>query len=196
MIKLLLIATLMMPQQPTILRRLFPPKIARDTTVNLIVIHYDSGNSSNIVIRYLRQTHKSYHYYIERSGRIIQLVNPTQVAGHAGVSRWGTLSSLNFSSIGICLQNIPPQSYTDAQYVSLVFLAGQLQHRWPDITVDKIVGHEDVAYPRGRKHDPGKKFDWARFRAALDTTQFKPMKKVVKPTPKHRKSLAKRPKKG
>jgi len=190
--KLLLLLAMMSlpPQQPTIVRQLFPPKTARDTTANLIVIHYDSGNSSSAIIRYLRRTNKSYHYYIERNGRIINLVNPKQMAGHAGVSRWGTLSSLNFSSIGICLQNIPPQRYTDAQYVSLVFLVRQLQKRWPDITMDRIVGHEDVAYPRGRKRDPGKMFDWVLFRTAMDTTQFKPAKKVTKPT----KRLAKPPK--
>lgn len=166
---------------PTVLHRLFPRKTVRDTTHNLIVIHYDSGNSSSVIIRYLRRTHKSYHYYIERNGRIIQLVDPKQMAGHAGVSRWGTLSSLKFSSIGICLQNIPPQPYTDAQYVGLIFLTQQLRKRWSDITVDRIVGHEDVAYPRGRKHDPGKMFDWARFRVGLDSTKFKPTKKVAKP---------------
>ncbi len=150
-----------------IIRRLFPPTAPRDTTDNLVVIHYDEGNNSNVIIRYLRRAHKSYHYYIDRNGKIINLVNPVNKANHAGVSRWGTEEDLNWSSIGICLQNQPPQNYTNAQYISLILLIRQLQHRWPDITIDRIVGHSDVAYPRGRKHDPGPLFDWSRIRLAL-----------------------------
>lgn len=182
MLKLLLAAALLTtPHEPTNPRHSFPKPVLRDTTETFIVIHYDSGNSTNVILHYLRKTHKSYHYYIERNGHVIQLVDPTRLGAHAGASRYGLFTALNWTSVGICLQNMPPQNYTGAQYTSLIFLIQQLQRRWPNITINKIVGHENIAWPRGRKRDPGPKFDWARVRIALaqsystekSKTQFK-----------------------
>jgi AmpD protein len=36
---------------------------------------------------------------------------------------------------------------------------------WPDIGVDEITGHSDIA--PGRKTDPGPAFDWSRLRQSL-----------------------------
>ena len=41
-------------------------------------------------------------------------------------------------------------------------------HRFPKITPQRIVGHNEIA--PGRKTDPGPYFDWSRFLAALKTT--------------------------
>ena len=54
---------------------------------------------------------------------------------------------------------------TDAQYDALIALTLQLQGGYPAITVQRICGHSDVA--PGRKTDPGPKFDWQRYRGAL-----------------------------
>ena len=37
---------------------------------------------------------------------------------------------------------------------------------YPDITVDRIVGHSDIA--PGRKNDPGPCFDWNRVQYAVE----------------------------
>lgn len=141
----------------------------RDTTRNFIVLHYDGSGNYSSARRWLIKKRNSYHYYIERSGRIIKLVDPKYQANHAGVSLWRTYLRMNKYSIGICLQNKPPQSYTEAQYTSLTWLIKQMQNRFKDkdSTAHVILGHSDVAVPRGRKEDPGEHFDWDKLYSLL-----------------------------
>jgi N-acetyl-anhydromuramyl-L-alanine amidase AmpD len=148
---------------PKIIRRSLPAHDMRDTTHNYIILHYDSGGSINSVIRYLRRKHNSYHYLIDRTGKIYNFVNPIMKANHAGVSETDSFAMFNWYSIGICFHNTPPQEYTEAQYNSAAWLIGILQKRWPDITTQRILGHENVAWPRGRKHDPGQQFNWIKL---------------------------------
>jgi len=56
--------------------------------------------------------------------------------------------------------------FPEMQYRALGELIGQLRVYYPLITPDRIVGHGDVALPRGRKIDPGLAFDWERVRKA------------------------------
>ncbi len=56
--------------------------------------------------------------------------------------------------------------FTEMQYRILGELIGQIRVRYPLITPDRIVGHQDIALPRGRKIDPGLAFDWERVRKA------------------------------
>lgn len=165
---LALLLALSLHGTPTVIKRSMSVRDLRDTTHNVVVIHYDSGGSIASVIRYLRKRHASYNYIIDRNGKIIETVDPRFKANHAGISRFDGLYALNWYSIGICLHNSPPQPYTAAQYTSLAWLVKRLQHRWPDITQDRIVGHETVAFPFGRKHDPGKQFEWPRLYTLLD----------------------------
>jgi N-acetyl-anhydromuramyl-L-alanine amidase AmpD len=123
------------------------------------------------VVKYLKRRHKSYHYIIARDGTIYKLVDPKYEATHAGISRWDGHITLNDKSIGIALNNNSRDPYTDEQYISLIWLIKQLQDRYPDITTDRIVGHSDVAWPRGRKQDPGNHFEWERLRSILAPQQ-------------------------
>lgn len=141
----------------------------RDTSITYLVIHYDSGASYESTRKYLIKRRTSYHYYITRNGTINKLIEPTHKASHAGLSLWDGHVMLNRYSIGICLQNLYPQTYTDEQYNSLVWLVWQLQQRFPNATNEHIVGHEDIAFPRGRKKDPGPHFDWHRLFAQLQS---------------------------
>ena len=110
----------------------------------------------------LRGARVSAHFYIRRSGRVLQFVCCNQRAWHAGVSRWRGQERCNDFSIGIELEGTDHVPYADAQYASLAQLTFALRQRYP--LVD-IVGHSDIA--PDRKTDPGEAFDWDRFRTLL-----------------------------
>ena len=153
--------------QPTVVNKPIPnySHLKRDTTKNFIVLHYDESDSYLGTRRWLMKKHNNYHYYIERTGKIIKMLDPAFQANHAGVSLWRSYLSMNRYSIGICLQNVPPQRYTESQYISLAWLIKSLQQRFKDkdSTAYVILGHADVAVPRGRKQDPGEHFEWDKL---------------------------------
>lgn len=107
----------------------------------------------------------SAHLLIERDGAVTQFVSCLGRAWHAGVSCFNGREGCNDFSLGIELEGTDDQPFTDAQYVALVDITGQLQAAWPAITVERITGHSDIA--PGRKTDPGPYFDWPRYRQAL-----------------------------
>ena len=107
----------------------------------------------------------SSHYFIDRKGKIIELVDPDQMAWHAGVSSFEGRERCNAFSIGIELESTPDRRITERQYRSLQELCFILMKRFPLITLERIVGHSDIA--PGRKVDPGPLFPWERLRAAL-----------------------------
>lgn len=107
----------------------------------------------------------SAHYFIDRTGSVIEFVDPDQRAWHAGVSSWHGRENCNDFSIGIELEGTDSQPYSDAQYFSLTQLVELLMTRYPAISAERIVGHCDIAPTR--KTDPGESFDWQRFRELL-----------------------------
>lgn len=168
----ILIALLQLAE-PTVIDKPLPRAIKgiRDTaSTNFIVLHYDDGDGYEVARRTLIKRHLAYHYYIERSGRIIKLVDPKYEISHAGPSLWRSYLRMNLYSIGICLQNNPPQEYTEVQYTSLAWLIKVLQARFKDkdSTARTILGHGDIATPRGRKQDPGDHFDWGKLYTLLE----------------------------
>lgn len=162
----MLITTLLM--QINVVTNILPGKHElRDTSVNYIVLHYDEGKSYTGTRSSLIRKGNSYHYYVKRDGTVVKLLDPKYKANHAGISYYKKKFGLNMYSIGICLQNKPPQQYTSAQYKSLRWLILDLQKRYNDSTTRIILGHSDVALPRGRKKDPGKHFSWMHLRTMI-----------------------------
>ena len=104
----------------------------------------------------------SAHALVARDGGVVQYVPFTMRAWHAGVSCYEGRERCNDFSIGIELEGCDDVPYTDPQYRSLGRLCGLLMRRWPAITLERIVGHCDIA--PGRKTDPGPAFDWSRLR--------------------------------
>ena len=158
--------------EPTVLDKpiRMPYKMKRDTTKNFIVLHYDDSDSYLGTRKWLIKKRNSYHYYIQRSGVIVKMVDPKYQANHAGASLWRSYLRMNKYSIGICLENKPPQLYTEKQYNSLAWLIKVLQSRFKDkdSTARTILGHGDIATPRGRKQDPGEHFDWGKLYTLLE----------------------------
>ena len=113
----------------------------------------------------IRELKVSSHLFIRRDGSAQQFVDLDNRAWHAGQSTWQGKERCNDFSIGIELEGTDDQTFTDAQYKTLIQLTLQIQQQYPDITNDRIVGHSDIA--PDRKTDPGPHFDWSRYRQGL-----------------------------
>jgi AmpD protein len=111
----------------------------------------------------------SAHFLIDRRGRLTQFVATGHAAFHAGVSRWRGREDCNDFSVGVELVGDAARDFTGRQYAALAALCRRLMRAHPRITPARIVGHSQVAWPRGRKNDPGPRFDWARLRPGLAT---------------------------
>lgn len=107
----------------------------------------------------------SSHLFIRRDGEIIQFVPFSARAWHAGVSVFEGRSRVNDFSIGIELEGSDYVPFEEAQYRALSEVTRALLAAYPAITAERIVGHSDIA--PGRKTDPGRYFNWLRYRAEL-----------------------------
>ena len=107
----------------------------------------------------------SAHLLIQRDGHIIQFVSFLQRAWHAGVSEFQGRTRCNDFSIGIELEGTDDLAYEDCQYRRLSQVIQLLQHTYPTITSDRVVGHSDIA--PGRKTDPGPFFNWDQLKGIL-----------------------------
>lgn len=138
-------------------------RVIRDSTQNYVVIHNDGANmSARNTHRVLRRRRLGYHYFIDRNGKIYRFTDPKYVAKHAGVSWANGRHSWNNFSIGVCLQGMNGLAYSDKQYEGLQKLLDELKKRYPDIPTRRLWHHSEVAFPWGRKHDPGETFDTTR----------------------------------
>jgi AmpD protein len=113
----------------------------------------------------IHQLEVSAHLLIDRHGKLTQFVPFHKRAWHAGESAFAGRERCNDFSIGIELEGADQIPFTDSQYMTLVDITGLLFEQYPLITVDRIVGHSDIA--PGRKTDPGPAFDWHRYRGML-----------------------------
>ncbi len=113
----------------------------------------------------------SAHLLVERSGKICQFVGLNERAWHAGESCFSGVDNCNDYSIGIELEGTDTDVYTDAQYLHLAALCRVIMAEYPHITMDRIVGHSDIA--PGRKTDPGSSFEWTRLRSLLENQEEK-----------------------
>jgi AmpD protein len=107
----------------------------------------------------------SAHVLIRRDGAITQYVPFGERAWHAGESSYQGRAACNDFSVGIELEGTDQIAYQEAQYQALAQLIRALCAAYPTLSVDRLVGHSDIA--PGRKTDPGPAFDWARLRALL-----------------------------
>lgn len=110
------------------------------------------------------RSYTSAHFLIARDGGIYELVPLMYQAYHAGASQWAGRDNLNEWTIGVEWIATATSGYTDDQYAASQLLHAQLISRFK-IPLSNIAGHDQVA--PGRKHDPGKLFDWHRFMGPL-----------------------------
>jgi len=113
----------------------------------------------------LKDLQVSAHFVIDREGVISQFVATGHRAWHAGLSSWQGRDSCNDFAIGIEMIGDEMNPFSAAQYRETARLCRVLMQRYPAISAERIVGHEDIA--PGRKWDPGKQWDWQRFHRSL-----------------------------
>ncbi len=141
------------------------------TKIDTVVLHHTASNNGAGDLSWMRNSRSgvSAHYMIDKDGTIYQLVGDDKRAWHAGTSQLhGKPTDVNSRSLGIEIVNdgSGKTPFTAAQYAAVNKLVGYLQQRY-DIPVRNIVGHKDVAVPRGRKNDPAANFDWNRALANI-----------------------------
>ncbi|MFQ5345344.1 MAG: 1,6-anhydro-N-acetylmuramyl-L-alanine amidase AmpD [Mariprofundus sp.] len=107
----------------------------------------------------------SAHFVVDRAGDVMQFVACNRRAWHAGESEWQGKSGCNDFAIGIEMIGDECNPFTTMQYRETARLCKTLMQRYPAITSERIVGHQDIA--PGRKWDPGKQWSWQHFRRSL-----------------------------
>ncbi|MDN3638995.1 1,6-anhydro-N-acetylmuramyl-L-alanine amidase AmpD [Simiduia curdlanivorans] len=103
----------------------------------------------------------SAHFYIKRSGQLLQFVPLNRRAWHAGQSVFEGVANCNDYSIGVELEGSDHVPFTDVQYDQLGQLTQAIRALYPNITRARITGHSAIS--PGRKTDPGPHFDWPRY---------------------------------
>ncbi len=126
---------------------------------NFVIIHHTAQNSCEQTLQTftLPRTQVSAHYVICKDGTVHHMLNDYLRAWHGGVSRWGNLTDINSSSIGIEIDNNGFEPFTGYQISSLLYLLDTLKKRYA-IPAANFIGHGDIA--PGRKVDPNIYFPW------------------------------------
>ena len=141
-----------------------PPKVYGEVYVEDFFLNKLS-TSDHIYFEEIKDLKVSSHLYIKRNGELIQFVPFNKRAWHAGESSYKGVIDCNNYSIGIELEGMDDDFFTDKQYEILCKVTKEIIKNYPLINQDSIVGHSDVS-PQ-RKTDPGDKFDWKRYLGAL-----------------------------
>lgn len=156
------------------------------TTISLIVIHSISlpvGVYSGKYVEnfFCNDFHKmneifkiepmnvSSHFFIRRNGFIVQFVNTNDRAWHAGHSSFKGKDNCNDFSIGIELEGVDNDFFSESQYIKLIQLIKCLSSNYP---LENIASHESIALPKGRKNDPGPYFDYSRLKIFKNLNLF------------------------
>ncbi len=132
---------------------------------NFVILHQTTNATVDKALATLTDPQRkvSAHYLIGRDGGVIQLVDESARAWHAGESRWGGMSDLNSASIGIELDNTGTEPFAEPQIAALLVLLADLRERYK-IPAANVLAHGDVAPTR--KVDPSRFFPWRRLAAA------------------------------
>lgn len=129
---------------------------------NFVIIHHTAQNSCEQTLQTftLPRTQVSAHYVICKDGMVHHMLNDYLRAWHGGVAKWGNVSDINSSSIGIEIDNNGIEAFTDPQINSLLVLLDTLKRKY-NIPAANFFGHMDIAPTR--KNDPNVNFPWHRL---------------------------------
>jgi N-acetylmuramoyl-L-alanine amidase len=129
---------------------------------NFVILHHTAQDSCGETLRTftLEATQVSAHYVICKDGTLFHMLNDYLRAWHAGISKWGNITDINSSSIGIEIDNNGTGEFTEAQLNTLLGLLATLKKVY-NIPVANFIGHADVA--PSRKVDPQINFPWKRL---------------------------------
>jgi N-acetylmuramoyl-L-alanine amidase len=131
--------------------------------IDIVLLHYTGMISDERALKWLcdAESGVSSHYFVFEDGRIVQLVDESRRAWHAGKSFWAGETDINSRSIGIEVANpgheFGYRPFPEPQIVSVIALCRDILARNP-IPPERVLAHSDVA-PQ-RKDDPGELFPW------------------------------------
>lgn len=136
------------------------------SVINTIVLHHTAtADNARQVAAYFAnpKAETSSHYIVDRTGYIVQPVEDSRRAWHAGKSEFLGKANVNDFSIGIEICNLgdSQEPYPDAQYDAVIRLVAYLVEKY-NIPLSNIPRHRDVAIPKGRKIDTSNNFSVAR----------------------------------
>lgn len=139
----------------------------RAPAVTAVVIHDTGSRDAESAIGWLLNPASgvSAHYVVGRDGAVYNLVPEMACAFHAGASELHGVPNVNEYSIGIEVVDADDRGgdpYPEPQLAALAELVAACCLKY-GIRLNRVVGHADVATPRGRKVDPGPDFPWADF---------------------------------
>lgn len=130
---------------------------------DMILLHYTGMPQAEAALERLTSpsSEVSAHYFVFEDGRIVQMVQESRRAWHAGKSLWAGDTDINSCSIGIEIAN-PGHDFGYAdfpkrQIAAVTALCRSIQTR-NTIPPERVLAHSDVA--PSRKQDPGEKFPW------------------------------------
>lgn len=145
---------------------------------NFVIIHHTAQNGCDSTLRTftLPRTQVSAHYVICKDGTVQHMLNDYLRAWHAGAGRWGNVTDINSSSIGIELDNNGFEPFTEVQINNLLIVLKALKKNFA-IPTANFIGHADIA--PSRKVDPNRYFPWKQLAANgfgywYDETKIKP----------------------
>jgi N-acetylmuramoyl-L-alanine amidase len=130
---------------------------------DMIVLHYTGMRDAAEALALLTSSGSevSAHYFVHEDGRIIQLVQESRRAWHAGRAYWAGEADINSCSIGIEIVNPGHDhgypDFSKRQIAAVTALCRSIQTR-NTIPPGRVLAHSDVA--PARKQDPGEKFPW------------------------------------
>src|SRR5690554_3992169 len=129
---------------------------------NYVVIHHTAQHSVDQTLRTftLPRTSVSSHYVIGRNGEVYQMLNDYYRAWHGGIGKWGNKEDLNYSSIGIELDNNGYEPFSEELIESHLDFLHVLKDRH-GIPTANFIGHSDIA--PSRKVDPNANFPWKKL---------------------------------
>ncbi|MEQ9690525.1 MAG: N-acetylmuramoyl-L-alanine amidase [Bauldia litoralis] len=139
------------------------------TPVDILLLHYTGMETDVGALSWLCNpaSQVSSHYFIFEDGRVVQLVDESRRAWHAGRGSWAGDTDINSRSIGIELAHPGHEhgyrAFADPQIAALIALSSGILSRHP-IPPARVLAHSDVA--PARKEDPGELFPWQRLHAA------------------------------
>jgi N-acetylmuramoyl-L-alanine amidase len=130
---------------------------------SMIILHYTGMKTEEEALQRLCDpgSKVSAHYFINEVGEVLNLVDVSKRAWHAGLSYWEGITDINSHSIGIEIVNPGHQfgyrAFPAVQMRSLTNLCIRLVEGYL-MNPFYILGHSDIA-PK-RKEDPGELFPW------------------------------------
>ena len=151
-----------------------------DQEINVIMFRDSRGMSVEKAIASFLRNATSYHFIIDKYGKVHMLVDPLRKAFFAGKSSWGDWNFLNKNGICIGFVNSGMEDYPKNQITSAAQLVTILCKNFNiDPLVNATVNEEGKAVTHlsviasgdaspGRNHDVGGHFPWKMFYYELD----------------------------